>query len=110
MIYQFDRAAGAYTADAGRTGWSPPGTRSATSSRLDRHRFLVIERDNLQGDAAAFKKIYLVDLARPDGDGLLDKTLVADLLNIDPDPEAPGRAAAATSACRRSRSRRSRTC
>ena len=48
--------------------------------------FLVIERDNLQGDAAQFKKVFLVNLDVVDGDGFLVKQQVADLLNLsDPD-------------------------
>ncbi|MFF5477942.1 esterase-like activity of phytase family protein [Streptomyces sp. NPDC012935] len=49
---------------------------------VDRHRFLVIERDGGQGDTARFKRIYLADTRDRDGDGLMDKTLVADLLDI----------------------------
>ncbi|MFG2550486.1 esterase-like activity of phytase family protein [Streptomyces sp. NPDC048581] len=49
---------------------------------VDRHRFLVIERDGGQGDTAKFKRIYLADTRDRDGDGLMDKTLVADLLDI----------------------------
>ncbi|MFE9623467.1 esterase-like activity of phytase family protein [Streptomyces sp. NPDC006527] len=49
---------------------------------VDRHRFLVVERDGGQGDTAAFKRIYLVDTRDRDGDGLVDKTLVADLLDL----------------------------
>lgn len=49
---------------------------------VDRHRFLVIERDGGQGDTAQFKRIYLADSRDRDGDGLMDKTLVADLLDI----------------------------
>jgi hypothetical protein len=44
--------------------------------------FLVIERDNLQGAAAEFKKIYLVDLNDVDAEGFLVKQEVVDLLNI----------------------------
>jgi hypothetical protein len=44
--------------------------------------FLVIERDNFQGDAALFKKIYVVDLDEVSPDGFLVKREVADLLNI----------------------------
>ena len=48
--------------------------------------FLVIERDNFEGPAAAFKKIFLVDLDDTDSNGLLVKHEVADLLAIsDPD-------------------------
>lgn len=49
---------------------------------VDRHRFLVIERDGGQGDTAQFKRIYLADTRDRDGDGLMDKTLIADLLDI----------------------------
>ncbi|WP_234439814.1 esterase-like activity of phytase family protein [Streptomyces bicolor] len=49
---------------------------------VDRHRFLVIERDGGQGDTAKFKRVYLADTRDRDGDGLMDKTLVADLLDI----------------------------
>ncbi|MFE5818803.1 esterase-like activity of phytase family protein [Streptomyces sp. NPDC056479] len=49
---------------------------------VDRHRFLVIERDGGQGDTAKFKRIYLADTRDRNGDGLMDKTLVADLLDI----------------------------
>jgi len=44
--------------------------------------FLVIERDNFEGNAAVFKKIYLVDLDEVDADGFLVKTEVADLLQL----------------------------
>ncbi|MFJ4468213.1 esterase-like activity of phytase family protein [Streptomyces sp. NPDC089424] len=49
---------------------------------VDRHRFLVIERDGGQGDDAKFKRIYLADTRDRDHDGVMDKTLVADLLDI----------------------------
>ena len=49
---------------------------------IDSHRFLVIERDNFEGPAAAFKKIFLVDFRQVGGDGFLVKRQVADLLNI----------------------------
>ena len=53
---------------------------------IDRHRFLVIERDGGEGAAAAFKKIFVVDLREVSGDGFLVKRQVADLLAIhDPD-------------------------
>ncbi|MBT1093854.1 esterase-like activity of phytase family protein [Streptomyces sp. Tu102] len=55
---------------------------TANAIAVDRHRFLVIERDGGQGDTAKFKRIYLADTRDRDGDGLMDKTLVADLLDI----------------------------
>jgi hypothetical protein len=62
---------------------------------VDDHRFVLIERDDLQGAQALQKKIYLVDLRRTDSEGYLEKTLVLDLLSIrDPNgislPARPG--------------------
>jgi hypothetical protein len=51
-------------------------------TQLDRNRFVVIERDNAQGAAAQFKKIYLVDLRRSGPDGFLEKRELVDLLHI----------------------------
>ena len=58
-------------------------------------RALIIERDNGEGDdgrekAAAFKRIYLVDLERADANGVLEKIAYIDLMGIkDPDGIAP---------------------
>ncbi len=49
---------------------------------INRREALVIERDNLQGSAAAFKRIYLVDLADRDHDGYVEKTLLVDLMDV----------------------------
>ena len=43
---------------------------------------LAIENDDLQGDAAAVKRIYRVDLAQPQAGGRLSKQLQVDLLSI----------------------------
>jgi hypothetical protein len=51
-------------------------------TQINAHAFLVIERDNFEGAAAAFKKIYLVDFNDVDAAGFLVKHQVADLLNI----------------------------
>jgi glycerophosphoryl diester phosphodiesterase len=62
---------------------------------LDRHRLVLIERDDAQGAEALQKKVYLVDLRRVDDDGFLEKRLLVDLLRIrDPHgislPPRPG--------------------
>ena len=63
-----------------------PGIRSATSRAVTNRTFLVIERDDLQGDAARFKKVFRVNLDERDGAGLLRKREVVDLLDLaDPD-------------------------
>ncbi len=49
---------------------------------INAHQFLVIERDDTQGDEAAFKKIYLVDTRDRDQDGYVDKRELVDLLDV----------------------------
>ncbi len=49
---------------------------------VDRHRFVLIERDDAQGVEAQQKKIYLIDLRKVDDEGYLEKELVLDLLAI----------------------------
>lgn len=49
---------------------------------VNNHEALVIERDNLQGAAAVFKRIYLVDLRDRDRDGYVEKTLLVDLMDV----------------------------
>ena len=74
--------------DAAYTGkrWTyqldDPANAIGDAIAVDGNRFLVIERDNGQGDAAKFKRIYLADMRDRDHDGTLDKTLVADLMDI----------------------------
>ncbi|KRF35958.1 esterase-like activity of phytase family protein [Nocardioides sp. Soil805] len=57
---------------------------------VNQHEALVIERDNEQGPAAAFKRIYLVDLRDTDGDGWVSKRLLVDLMDVaNPDGLSP---------------------
>jgi glycerophosphoryl diester phosphodiesterase len=49
---------------------------------INDNEYLVIERDNNQGDSAQFKKIFKVDLSQKDANGFVQKEEVADLLNI----------------------------
>ena len=92
-INEFDVASERYT---GRVWWyrlDPESVSIGDMTQLDENRFLVIERDNNQGAAAADKRIYLFDLRKFAPDGTLEKTLVLDLMNIS-DPAGislPGR-------------------
>ncbi len=81
-IYSFDVARKAYGERSWRYRTEEPGHAIGDFTALSRNRFLVIERDNLQGPAAAFKKIYVVDLRKRDAEGYLAKTEVLDLLAI----------------------------
>jgi hypothetical protein len=82
FIYEFSIREHRYT---GRT-WSyrmdAAGNSIGDFTQLDNHRFLVIERDQNQGAAAALKKIYEVDLRDVGSDGFVVKKQVVDLLDI----------------------------
>lgn len=79
---QFDLRKRGYTGKRFVYRMESPSNSIGDATAVDKHRFLVIERDGGQGDTAKFKRIYLVDTRDRDGDGLVDKTLVADLLDL----------------------------
>lgn len=81
-MYEFDLRKRAYTERRWIYQLDDPSHAIGDAIAVDRHRFLIIERDNLQGDAAKVKRIYLADNRDRNGDGALDKTLVADLLDL----------------------------
>jgi hypothetical protein len=81
-LNEFDLAAGAYTGRRWTYQLDDPVNSIGDAVTVDDNRLLVIERDQNQGDAAKLKKIYLADRRDRDHDGKLDKTLVADLLNL----------------------------
>jgi hypothetical protein len=81
-INEFDISDRAYTA---KRWWYRPDQGSVSIgdfTQLDPNRFLVIERDNNQGAAAAITRIYEVDLRDVAADGTLVKHLAVDLMNI----------------------------
>jgi hypothetical protein len=51
-------------------------------SRIDGNRFVVIERDDLEGDAAKAKRVYSIDLDKARAGKPLPKKLVIDLLAL----------------------------
>jgi hypothetical protein len=58
-------------------------------TNIDDDVYVLIERDSLFGAAAVVKRLYLVDLNVVDADGVLEKKLLVDLLDID-DPRDIG--------------------
>ncbi len=95
FIFQFDLERRRFTGRRWQYRMEAPEHSIGDLTALDRHRLLVIERDNLQGTQARFKRIYLVDLRRADPVGFLVKREVLDLLRIrDPHlislPARPG--------------------
>jgi hypothetical protein len=81
-IFEFDVASGRYTGARWEYRAESPENSIGDLVALDANRFLVIERDNEQGEAARFKKIFLIDLRSVGEDGFLLKEEVADLLSI----------------------------
>jgi hypothetical protein len=79
---EFDKRSGAYTGRRWTYRLESPAHAIGDAIAVDADRFLVIERDGNQGDAAAVKRIYLADRRDRDGDGVMDKSLVVDLLDI----------------------------
>lgn len=79
---QFDLRTRAYTGKTFVYRLESPAHAIGDAIAVDRNRFLVIERDGGQGDGALFKRLYLADTRDRNKDGALDKTLVADLLDI----------------------------
>jgi hypothetical protein len=97
VLYEFDLRDRAYSDRTWqyRVDAAFPDAVIGDLTAVDRHRFVLIERDDAQGADARQKKIYLIDLRRTDADGFLEKRLVLDLLHIaDPSgislPARPG--------------------
>jgi len=92
-LLAFDTAAGQWIEPVRYYPLEDPEHAIGEFVMLDERRGLVIERDWNQGDArtgvtepAAFKRVYLVDIAATDDNGLIEKLGFIDLLAInDPD-------------------------
>jgi hypothetical protein len=81
-MYEFDLGTGAWTERRWAYRLDKANFSTGDAVAVDDDRLLVVERDNGQGDKAKVKKVYLVDRRDADGDGLMDKTLLVDLLNV----------------------------
>jgi hypothetical protein len=93
LIFEFDLGSRSYTGTRLEYRTEAPEHAIGDFTALDADRFVVIERDNRSRAAAAFKKLYVIDLSRRDADGFVPKREVGDLLRID-DPSGislPGR-------------------
>ncbi|GAB3864898.1 hypothetical protein GCM10027610_114040 [Dactylosporangium cerinum] len=78
-LNEFDIASKTYTGKRWIYQLEDPANAIGDAIAVDDDRFLIIERDNGQGATAKFKRIYL---AKKKNNGTLEKTLVADLMNI----------------------------
>jgi glycerophosphoryl diester phosphodiesterase len=81
-IYEFDVAAGEFDGLLGYYSMESPDHAIGDFAPINDHEFLVIERDNNQGEAAEFKQIFKVNLSELDSDGFVKKEALVDLLNI----------------------------
>ena len=81
-IYEFDIASNKYEGLAGYYQMESPNNAIGDFAVVNANEYLVIERDNGQGDAAQFKKIYKVDLSQKDANGFVSKQEIVDLLNV----------------------------
>lgn len=84
-IYEFDVESSSFD---GLVGYYPTtdGNPIGDFTPINDTEFLVIERDNDEGEEAEFKKIFKIDLSQIDENGFVEKTEVVDLLNIE-DPK-----------------------
>ncbi|MCA1717218.1 MAG: esterase-like activity of phytase family protein [Actinobacteria bacterium] len=81
-VYEFDLGSKDYTGERWQYRVEAPDNSIGDFTALGGGRFLVIERDDEQGEEAGFKKVYEVDLNREDSEGYLVKREVLDLLSI----------------------------
>jgi hypothetical protein len=79
---EFDKRKKTYTGKRYLYQLGDPSLAIGDAIAVDQNRFLVIERDGGQGSTAVIKRIYLADKRDRNHDGVMDKTLVADLMNI----------------------------
>lgn len=97
LINEFDLATKRYTGEVFSYQLEDTTHAIGDLTAINDHEFLVIERDNKQGDPnnpefttpAQFKRIYKIDISKLDSEGFVDKELLVDLLNI-PDPRNIG--------------------
>ncbi|GAA2659186.1 esterase-like activity of phytase family protein [Paractinoplanes durhamensis] len=81
-LNEFDLRTQQYTGKRAIYQLESPANAIGDAIAVDDNRFLVIERDGGQGATALFKRIYLADKRDRNRDGVLDKTLLVDLMNI----------------------------
>ncbi len=81
-LNEFDIASNSFTGTKWLYQLESPNFAIGDAIAVDRNRLLIIERDSAQGADAIVKRVYLADKRDKDKDGKLDKTMVADLLNL----------------------------
>ena len=81
-IHEFDIASQKFQGLVGYYKLEDSSNAIGDMTVINDNEYLVIERDNGQGDTAKFKKIFKVDFSEKDANGFVAKEEVADLLNF----------------------------
>jgi glycerophosphoryl diester phosphodiesterase len=82
-VYAFEVNRPGFSHLAGFYRKSVPDHAIGDFTPINNREFLVIERDNGQGDLAKFKKIFKIDITKVDQGGYIAKEEVVDLLDIE---------------------------
>jgi len=89
VVFELDADTGAILESTRRYRLETEAIGATDLTYLADNTYLVIERDDGDGSAAKFKRIYAVDFDQSDSDGYPRKRLLVDLLDI-PDPDGVG--------------------
>jgi 2',3'-cyclic-nucleotide 2'-phosphodiesterase (5'-nucleotidase family)/alkaline phosphatase/endonuclease/exonuclease/phosphatase family metal-dependent hydrolase len=82
-IYKYDVATASYADElVGYYRLDDPSHAIGDFTPINDNQFLVIERDPNEGEAAEFKKVFLVDFSQVNEDGFVFKKELVDLLNV----------------------------
>jgi glycerophosphoryl diester phosphodiesterase len=82
-IYKYDVATASYADElVGYYRLDDPSHAIGDFTPINDNQFLVIERDPNEGEAAQFKKVFLVDFSRVNEEGFVFKSELVDLLNV----------------------------
>ena len=82
LVFTFDLDSDRFVAPTRAVQMRAAGNAIGDLTALDACRLIIIERDNLQGPAAATKRIDRLDLCAPSASGFIPKTPIVDLLDI----------------------------
>ncbi len=81
-IHEFDPSSKKFVGIAGFYKLEDAAYAIGDMTVINDNEYLVIERDNGVGAAAKVKRLYKIDLSKKDAAGVVQKELVADLMNI----------------------------
>lgn len=81
-IHEFDLATSKFTGLVGFYKLEDPSYSIGDMAVVNDNEYLVLERDQASGATAKFKRLYKIDFSKKDAAGVVQKELVADLMNI----------------------------